>query len=119
MSPRLLWFLSMLLAMTLSTWAFGWAAVIVIAVAWTWIRRSDPAVPLLAAIGGSASWAILLGILATQGPVSRVADVVGAAMQVGPSALWALTLAYPALLAGAAASVVRGLAPRVSGSGAS
>lgn len=116
MSPRLMWFLSMLIAMTLSTWAFGWAAVVVIALAWAWIRRSDPAVPLLAAIGGSASWALLLGVSAMSGPVSRVADVVGAAMQVGPTALWALTLAYPALLAGAAASVVRGLAPGVRAS---
>lgn len=112
MSPRLLWFVTMLVAMTLSTWAFGWAAVVVIAAAWTWIRRRDPAVPLLAAIGGAASWALLLGFQAMSGPVARVADVVGAAMQVGPGALWALTLAYPALLAGATASVVRMFAPR-------
>ncbi|MBX3175380.1 MAG: hypothetical protein KF709_13275 [Gemmatimonadaceae bacterium] len=112
MSPRLLWFLSMLAAMTLSTWAFGWAAVVVVAAAWTWIRRTDPAVPVLAGIGGAGSWALLLGLQAMQGPVARVAEVVGAAMQVGPGPLWALTLAYPALLAGSTSSVVRAFAPR-------
>lgn len=112
MSPRLLWFLSLLFMMTLSTWTLGWAAVVVVAMLWAWIRRSDPAVPLLAAIGGAASWAILLGIQSMNGPVARVAEVVGSAMQVGPGALWALTLAYPALLAGASASVIRAFAPK-------
>lgn len=111
---RGIWFVSLLLASTLGTYAFDWLAVPVIAAAFTWIRRDDAAVPLLASIAGATSWMALLAVLAMQGPVGEVARVVGAAMQVGPAPLMILTLAFPALLAGAAAGLVRGLAPKVA-----
>jgi hypothetical protein len=99
---------TLVLAMGLGTWAFGWLAVPVCAAAWAWIRRGDVAVPLLAALSGVLSWAgLLLVVGLSGGGIGRVADVVGAAMQVGPVALVVLTLAFPALLAGSAAGVVR------------
>jgi hypothetical protein len=54
----------------------------------------------------------LLGVQAMMGPVARVAEVVGAAMQVGAGPLLVLTLAFPALLAGSAAGLVRGVAAK-------
>jgi len=111
-SARFVWFLSLVIGLALSTWTFGWGAVVVLAAAWTWIRRDDPAVPLLASLAAVVAWGLLLGIQALSVPIVRVAEVVGAAMQVGPASLVVLTVAFPALLAGATAGVVRGFGRR-------
>lgn len=109
---RLLWCATLTLAIALSTWAYGWAAVAVLPAAWAWIRRDDAAMPLLAGLAGALAWGGLLAVQAAAGPVGRVAEVTGAAMQVGGPALYALTLAFPALLATASAGLVRGLTRR-------
>jgi len=109
---RLVWFLTLVLAVSLGTFAFGWAAPAVLGAAWTAVRRDDAFVPLLATLAGAAGWGALLGVQAMMGPVARVAEVVGAAMQVGAGPLLVLTLAFPALLAGSAAGLVRGLAAK-------
>ncbi len=109
---RGLWFAAMLVAMILGTYAFDWLAVPVLAAAFAWIRRDDATVPLLATVSGAASWMALLGWQSLSGSVGEVARVVGEAMQVGGGPLLGLTIAFPALLAGAAAGVVRGVAGR-------
>jgi hypothetical protein len=106
---RFVWFLTLSLAVALATWAFGWGAVVVCSAAWTWIRRSDAAAPLLAAVAAALAWGGLLLVQSFSGPVGGVAEVVGEAMQVGAAPLVMLTLAFPALLAGAAAGLVRGI----------
>lgn len=106
---RVVWFLTLSLAVALATWAFGWGAVVVCAGAWTWIRRSDAAAPMLAAVAAALAWGGLLLVQSFSGPVGEVASVVGAAMQVGAAPLVILTLAFPALLAGATAGLVRGI----------
>jgi hypothetical protein len=111
-SARLLWFLSLVVALALSTWTFGWGAVVVLAAAWTWIRRDDAAVPVLASSAAAVSWGLLLGIQSLNAPIGRVAEVVGTVMQVGPASLIVLTLAFAALLAGATSGLVRGLGNR-------
>ena len=114
-NARLVWFLTLSVAIGLSTWAFGWVAVPIVAGAWAWIRRTDAAVPLLAASAGALSWGLLLVLpVVSAGGTGRVAEVVGQAMQVGPIPLVILTLAFPALLAGSVAGVVRGLGARTS-----
>lgn len=109
---RLVWFLTLVLAVALGTFAFGWAAPAVVGAAWAAVRRDDAFVPFLASLAGLAGWAALLGVQSTMGPVARVAEVVGAAMQVGAGPLLVLTLAFPALLAGSAAGLVRGVAAK-------
>jgi hypothetical protein len=109
---RLVWFSTLVLAIALGTFAFGWAAPAVIGAAWAAVRRDDAFVPLLASLSGMLGWGALLGVQALAGPVARVAEVVGAAMQVGTGPLLALTLAFPALLAGSAAGLVRGIASK-------
>lgn len=106
---RGIWFLALLLALTLGTFAFDWLAVPVIAAAFTWIRRDDAAVPVLASLAGASSWLVLLAVQSFKGPIADVARVVGEAMQVGATPLLVLTIAFPALLAGSAAGVVRGM----------
>jgi hypothetical protein len=55
---------------------------------------------------------VLLAVQSLAGPIAEVARVVGEAMQVGAAPLVVLTLAFPALLAGSAAGLVRGVARR-------
>lgn len=105
---RGIWFLALLIALTLGTFAFDWISVPVIAAAFAWIRRDDRTVPLLSSLAGAASWMVLLAVQSLAGPIAEVARVVGEAMQVGAGPLVVLTLAFPALLAGSAAGVVRG-----------
>ena len=110
LNARVVWFVTLVAGLGLSTYAFGWVSVPVVAAAWAWIRRTDAAVPLMAALAGAAAWGVLLLLPAvTGGAVSRVADLVGQAMQVGGGPLIALTIAFAALLAGSAAGVVRGV----------
>jgi hypothetical protein len=106
---RGIWFLALLLALTLGTYAFDWYAVPVIAAAFTWIRRDDTAVPVLTSIAGASSWMVLLAWQSFTGPIAEVARVVGEAMQVGAAPLLVLTIAFPALLAGSASGLVRGV----------
>ena len=110
MPGRGIWFVALLLALTLGTYAFDWLSLPILAAAFAWIRRDDPTVPLLASVAGAASWGALLVWQSFSGPVAEVARVVGDAMQVGGGPLLGLTIAFPALLAGAAAGVVRGVA---------
>jgi hypothetical protein len=107
-NARLLWFATLVLAMSVATYGFGWLGVAVCAVAWAWIRRNDATVPMMAALAGALSWGVLL--VAGGDSTGRVAEVAGAAMQVGPLALKVLTVAFPALLAASLAGVVRGFA---------
>ena len=107
---RVVWSVSLTVALALGTFAFGWYAVPVVAAAWAWIRRGDSAVPVLAALSGAVAWGTLLLIPGvTGGAAAQVADLVGRAMSVGGAALVVLTLAFPALLAGSTAAVVRGV----------
>ena len=92
LNARVIWFVTLVLGLGLSTYAFGWVSVRVVAAAWAWIRRTDAAVPLMAALAGALSWAALMLIPAvTGGAVARVGEVVGTAMQVGAVPLVWLT----------------------------
>lgn len=104
---RLVWFLTMVIAVALGTYAFGWAAPATEAISGTNASSRRTAVHAAPSTAGAAGWGALLAIQAMSGPVARVADVVGAAMQVGAGPLLVLTLAFPALLAGSAAALVR------------
>jgi len=83
------------IAVALATASGGW---------WTApIRR-----PVVGAgVGGALGWALLLGWTALHGPVARLAARVGPIFHAPAWALVLATLLYPALLAGAAAGVVR------------
>lgn len=109
-NARLIWLATLVLAMAIATYGFGWLGVPACAAAWAWIRRTDGAVPLLATVAGGVAWGALLLVSVGTADVGRVADVAGAAMQVGPLALKVLTIAFPALVAGSVAGVVRGIA---------
>lgn len=109
---RIPWVLGAAAAIGASTWVVGWWTVPVLGAAFGWVRRRDPAAPMLAGLAALIGWAVLLAISASGAPRGSVMQAVGSAMQVGPGALLALTLAYPALLAASAAGVVRAVVGR-------
>ena len=69
--------------------------------------------PVASSMAGAAlGWALLLGWAALHGPVEAVARRVGGVLDLPPWGFVLLTLAAPALLAGAAAAAVRPAHPR-------
>ena len=109
---RLPWFVGAVVAIALGTWVVGWWVVPVVGAVWGWVKRVDPATPLLAGLAGMVGWGLLLAVSASGAPAGSVSSVVGQAMRVGPGALMALTLAYPGLLAASAAAVARAVGGR-------
>jgi hypothetical protein len=90
-------------AVALGTWLGGWPAVIVwggiAGFAWPAGRPARAA-----ALQGAVGWGLLLVIMALAGdPVALLATRLAGAMQVPAWALVAVTVLYPALLAGCAA----------------
>ena len=109
---RVPWFVGAVAVTALGTWVVGWWIVPIVGAAWGWVKRTDPATPLLAGLAGMLAWAVLLAISASGAPTGSVSDAVGRAMRVGPGALMALTLAYPGLLAASAAALARAVGRR-------
>lgn len=60
---------------------------------------------LRASLAGAVAWAVLLLVTASQGPALQLAHKVGGVMAVPGPAFIALTLIFPALLAGSAAEL--------------
>jgi hypothetical protein len=106
---RLPWFAGAAVAIAITTWVIGWWTVPVVGAVFGWLRRADPAAPLLAGLAGMLAWSVLLSVSASGAPTGSVSVTVGQAMRVGPGALTVLTLAFPGLLAASAAAVTRAL----------
>ena len=107
---RPVWFLLAVAAMTTLTWVIGWWMVPIAAAGLTVARREDAASPLLAALAGIIAWGAILAFVARGAPAGSVAETVGRALRLGPTALVVVTLAYGGLLAGSAAVLARALA---------
>lgn len=106
---NVLWFIGLTLAIAAGTWMVAWWTVPVIGGVWGYLRRTDASAPLAAGLAAMLAWGVLLFVAASAAPKGSVMDSVGAAMQVGPWALIALSLAFPALLAASSAGMVRAL----------
>ena len=95
-------------AAALGTWAFGWLALPAIGLVVGAGRIS--ARPVATAASASLiAWAALLAYDAATGPVAALADLLGGVLGVSGALVIGLTLAYPAVVAGAAAGVGAGL----------
>jgi hypothetical protein len=95
-------------AVAIGTYGFGWLAVPVIGLAVGAARISARPVTTAGA-AGLLGWAVLLVYGATRGPVVDLAGLLGDVLGAPGAVVVVLTLAYPALLAGAAAGVGAGL----------
>ena len=91
------------------TWWLGWWTVPLLAGGWGVLARRRRGAVLLAALAAALGWAILLAWTTAHGPIGELARRLGALMGLPPAILVMLTLAFPALLAGSAARVGRGV----------
>lgn len=107
---HLFWFVGLTIALAAGTWFVAWWMVPLVGAMWGYLRREDRSAPLAAGLAAILSWGTLLLFTASGAPQGSVMDAVGTAMQVGPWALVALSLAFPALLAASAAGLVRAIA---------
>ena len=96
-------------AMAAATWIAWWLVPVVAAVFGVITRRQSGSA-LVAGIAAIIAWGALLVVLSTEGPVSSVASTVGAVLQIRTVGVYALTLAFPGLLACSAALVARSVA---------
>lgn len=107
-----LWFLALVAMIAAGTWFVAWWMVPVVSAVWGYVKRDDASAALAAGLAGMAAWGVLLMVAASGAPHGSVMGSVGSALQVGPAALVAPTVAFPGLLAAAAAGVVRSMVAR-------
>ena len=108
MMMRLLRFALLTAAFALATFAAGWWAVPLVAAIYAGItanHRRGSAV--LSAFAAMLAWVILLAITAAQGPVGVLAGELGGVLSLKPIGVYAVTIAFPGLLAISAAVAAR------------
>lgn len=93
------------LAVAAGTAAFGWWAVPVVGLAVGWFGAALSHPLLAGAASGFLGWAALLTLAAVRAPVGELAGMMGGILGVPGAGFLALTLVFPGLLAGTAASL--------------
>ena len=89
-----------------TVWA-GWWTVPVLAALWVRVLPSDHRPVRTTVLGAALAWAVLLGLSGIYGPVLALGLCVSSALGLPPWGFPAATLISPALLAGAAALLVK------------
>ncbi len=89
-----------------TTYGLGWWSVPIVAAMWSFFSKDAHRVRD-AAIAAAAGWASLLLLDIWRGPVSTMADQLGALMGLPPFLLYLLTLLFPAVLAWCAGVIAR------------
>jgi hypothetical protein len=97
-------------AFAVATFAFGWWAVPLVAAAHAAMTRAQRGSAVLSGIAAMLGWGALLAVTASQGPVGTLAAELGGILQLRPASVYAVTIAFPGLLAVSAAVVARALA---------
>jgi hypothetical protein len=104
-------------AMAAATW-IAWWLVPVVAAVYGVIARKQRGSALVAGLAAMIAWGGLLIGFSTSGPVGAVASTIGALLQIRTVGVYALTLAFPGLLASTAAVVARAVATYPAGASA-
>jgi hypothetical protein len=99
-------------AFAIATFVLGWWAVPVVAAAYAMISSAQRSSAVVSGIAAMLSWGALLAIDAARGPVGTLATELAGILQLRPVGIYAVTLAYPGLLAISAAIVARALTSR-------
>ena len=103
-------YLLLALIMSAATWILGWWGVVLVAGAAAYALRAHRAIAWKIALSAAIGWALLLIVDAAGGPLALTASTVGGVMKIPGSALMAVTLLFPALLAWSAAVAVANMA---------
>lgn len=91
-------------AIGIGTYGLGWLSVPAIGL-WVGLARVSQRPVRTAAIAGLAAWGALLAWGAFGGPVGELSGILGGVVGVPALVIVGVTLAYPAVLAGAAAGL--------------
>jgi hypothetical protein len=97
--------------MVIATWWIGWWTVAIIGAAWGIARRGEGLPAATAAAAAGLAWTLLLALQASRGPVGELSRRLGGALALPGWAPLLATIAFPALLGGAAAALAGRLAP--------
>ena len=101
-------------AFAIATFVLGWWAVPLVAAIYAVISSAQRGSAVLSGIAAMIGWGALLAITAAQGPVGTLAGELGGVLKLKPFAVYAVTIAFPGLLAVSAAVVARAFAPAKS-----
>ena len=95
----------MSIAFALATAVVGWGAIPALAAIWGFVARGEERPAMVAAVAAGGGWLLLMVWVATQGPVGEVARRAGGVMSVPGFGMVIVTLAYPMVVAWAAAAL--------------
>jgi hypothetical protein len=99
-------------AFAIATFVVGWWAVPVVAAIYAAISSAQRASAVLSAFAAMLGWLALLAIDAARGPVGTLATELGGVLNLKPISVYAVTIAFPGLLAISAAVIARAVTAR-------
>ena len=102
-------------AFALATFVIGWWAVPLVAAVYAAITTQQRSSALVSGISAMLGWGALLAITASRGPIGTLATELGGVLQIKPMGVYAITIAFPGLLAISAAVVSRAVFSNRSG----
>jgi hypothetical protein len=94
-------------AFAIATWVLGWWAVPVVAAVYAAISSAQRSSAVVSGTAAMLAWGALLAIDASRGPVGTLATELAGILRISPVGIYAVTIAYPGLLAISAAVVAR------------
>jgi hypothetical protein len=99
-------------AFAIATFVLGWWAVPVVAAVYAAMSSAQRSSALASGLAAMLGWAALLAIAAARGPVGTLAAELSGILQIKPLGVYAVTIAFPGLLAISAAIVARAVTGR-------
>ncbi len=98
-------------AFAIATFVLGWWSVPLVAAIYAVMGSAQRGSAVACGVAAMAGWGALLLVTAAQGPVGTLAAELGGVLKLSAFAVYAVTIAFPGLLAVSAAVVARALAP--------
>ncbi len=99
-------------AFAIATFVLGWWAVPIVAAVYAAISAAQRGSAIVSGFAAMLGWGALLAIDAARGPVGTLATELGGVLNIKPIGVYAVTIAFPGLLAISAAVVARALTAR-------
>ncbi|MFI5232537.1 MAG: hypothetical protein ACHQSE_08485 [Gemmatimonadales bacterium] len=100
-------------AFAIATFVLGWWAVPLVAAVYAAISAAQRSSAVVSGVAAMLAWGALLAIDAARGPVGTLAAELAGILQLRPVGIYAVTIAYPGLLAISAAILTRALTARM------
>jgi hypothetical protein len=97
-------------AFAIATYVLGWWAVPVVAAVYAAISVAQRGNAIVSGFAAMLGWVALLAIDAARGPVGTLATELGGVLNLKPIGVYAVTIAFPGLLAISAAVIARAFA---------